>query len=103
MKSCLVSCPELISTHFEHSNKIHTHNQARQAEIVLEKMWVTCNPHFCLSVTLFRMTVTDYWRTFCFSLLPCSADKCIAVGEFVNCITCNMLNNDESIQCPEYF
>ena len=71
--------------------------------MVLEKMQVTHDPYFCLSVTLFRMTVTDYWRTFCFSQLPCSADKCIAVGEFVNCITCNMLNNDESTKHPEYF
>jgi hypothetical protein len=45
---CDVNRPDLISKLFEASNIIDKHNQARQAELALEKCWLTQNPYFRL-------------------------------------------------------
>jgi hypothetical protein len=39
--SRLVERPEIISNFFAHSNAIDTHNQLRQANLALEKKWLT--------------------------------------------------------------
>ncbi len=47
-----VDRPDIIYKFFEISNMIDKHNQAHQAELALEKHWLTQNPFFQLHTTL---------------------------------------------------
>jgi len=57
-----VDRPDFISRYFQQSNSIDSHNQVRQAELMLEKKWHTKDPYFRLVTTIIGMTVTDSWR-----------------------------------------
>ena len=57
-----VARPEIISNYFNRSNVVDLHNQARQAELALEKKWVTQNAFFRLYTTLLGMIVIDTWK-----------------------------------------
>jgi hypothetical protein len=59
---CDVDRPDFISKFFEASNIIDKHNQARQAELALEKHWLTQNPYFCLHTTMIGMNVVDCYK-----------------------------------------
>jgi hypothetical protein len=58
----LVERPKVISDFFADSNKIDSHNQARQFELGLEKSWVTHDPYFRLATTLLGFSVVDAWK-----------------------------------------
>jgi len=58
----LVERPKVISDFFADSNKIDSHNQARQFELGLEKSWVTQDPYFRLATTLLGISVVDAWK-----------------------------------------
>ena len=51
--------PSVISEYFGVSNAVDRHNHLRQAELKLEKHWVTKDPWFCINTTAVGMTVTD--------------------------------------------
>ena len=57
-----VDRPDLISKFFEFSNIIDKHNQARQAELALEKRWLTQNPYFRLHTTIIGLNVVDCYK-----------------------------------------
>eukprot|EP00978_Attheya_sp_CCMP212_P023721 scaffold73172_cov59-Attheya_sp.AAC.4 len=44
--SCKIAHPAVISQYFVHSNCIDKHNHACQAELKLEKKWVTIDGYF---------------------------------------------------------
>ena len=54
-----VECPDILSKFIKASNKIDKHNQLRQADLALEKHWVTQNPYFWLHTTMIGMKVVD--------------------------------------------
>ena len=57
-----VARPEIISNYYNRSNVVDLHNQARQAELALEKKWVTQNAFFRLYTTLLGIIVIDTWK-----------------------------------------
>jgi hypothetical protein len=57
-----VERPAVISHFFGDSNTIDSHNQARQANLALEKKWLTKDPWFRLTTTLIGINVTDSWK-----------------------------------------
>ena len=60
--------PSIISDYFEISNCIDSHNQARQFELGLERLWVTQDPWFRLDTAIIGVTVTDAWCNTPFSV-----------------------------------
>ena len=54
--------PAIISNYFNRSNVVDLHNQAQQAELALEKKWITQNTFFCLYNTLLGIIVIDTWK-----------------------------------------
>jgi hypothetical protein len=57
-----VERPKILSQFFECSNAIDKHNQAHQAELALEKRWLTQNPFFRLHTTIIGMNVVDCYK-----------------------------------------
>jgi hypothetical protein len=57
-----VDHPSVISHFFGDSNTIDSHNQAWQANLALEKKWLTKDPWFRLTTTLIGINVTDAWK-----------------------------------------
>ena len=63
--------PDVISKFFRDSNSIDSGNHGRQAELGLEKKWVTHDAYFRLSTTFIGINVTDTWHLMTFhSLFP---------------------------------
>jgi hypothetical protein len=58
----LVDRPDVVSKYFAQSNCIDKHNHVRQAELALEKCWVTQDPYFRLHTTIVGMNVVDCWK-----------------------------------------
>ena len=58
-----VARPQVVPNFFKYCNVIDLHNQVRQFDLALEKMWVTQNGYFRLYATMLGMTVTDLWKT----------------------------------------
>jgi hypothetical protein len=54
--------PEVVSTYFEDSNVIDSHNHCRQHLLGLERYWHTDNPWFRNDCTWVGMTAIDGWR-----------------------------------------
>jgi hypothetical protein len=57
-----VERPDVISTFFQDSNVIDTHNQCRQHNLALEKKWLTKDAYFRLATTLIGINVVDCYR-----------------------------------------
>ena len=60
--------PRVISTYFDKNNVIDSHNHVCQHELRLEKFWITTDPYFRLSTTLFGIGVVDCWKALRFHL-----------------------------------
>lgn len=62
IKTREVPRPAVVSSYFESSNVIDTHNHVRQGELKYEKHWLVKDPWFRLCTTIvFGKTVTDAW------------------------------------------
>ena len=59
-----VDRPQIISAYFKTSNAVDKHNHARQAELKLEKHWVTLNCWFRLISTIIGINVVDCWKAY---------------------------------------
>jgi len=57
-----VDRPSVISHFFGDSNTIDSYNKAWQANLALEKKWLTMDPWFRLTTTLIGINVTDAWK-----------------------------------------
>lgn len=62
--SKLVPCPSVVAKYFQDSNKVDSHNQSRQFDLALEKMWVTRCGFLRLNTTIFGMCVVNAWKVF---------------------------------------
>ena len=58
----LMQRPEILSQYFDVSDIIDSHNHLRQFRLGLESHWITRNPWFRISTSLFGMTITDVHR-----------------------------------------
>ena len=59
-----VARPQVISLYFKYSNVVDVHNQSRQADLSLEKKWVTEDCYFRIYTTILGMILTDTWKLF---------------------------------------
>jgi hypothetical protein len=94
-----VQRPTIISTFFNDSNCVDSHNHVRQYELALEKKWLTQDPFFCLHTTLTGMMVADAWKLASFHKLISNAnDKegkpVISKQKFSGKLSCQLINLD---------
>lgn len=54
--------PAILSTYFQFSDVIDSHNHCRQFRLGLERLWMTINPWFRVDCTLVGMTAIDAFR-----------------------------------------
>ena len=59
-----IARPQVISLYFKYSNVVDIHNQSRQADLSLEKKWVTEDCYFRIYTTILGIIVTDTWKLF---------------------------------------
>ena len=60
-----VTRPQVIPLYFKYSNVVDVHNQSRQADLSLEKKWVTEDYYFRIYTTMILdMILTDTWKLF---------------------------------------
>jgi hypothetical protein len=68
-----VQRPIIISTFFNDSNCVNSHNHLRQYELALKNKWLTQDPLFRLHTTLTGMTVEYVWKLASFHMLISNA------------------------------
>lgn len=85
--------PELASKYFLESNRIDMFNQARQAELKLEKHWVSEDGYFRCITTLFGICVTDAWKGYQYHLPNKHRHKGIEILHFAKLLTKDLLEN----------
>ena len=91
-----VERPAILSEYFQSSNAVDAHNQSRQATLKLEKHWVTQNPYFRLSCSLFGMVVVDAWKGLRHGLAGNHPDKRMGLSDFVRRMCWDLLYNQGS-------
>jgi len=57
-----VEHPDVISTFFENSNIIDSHNQCRQSNLALEKKWLTKDAFFRLTTAHLGINIVDTYK-----------------------------------------
>ena len=72
------------------------HNQARQYELRLEKMWVTQCGYFRNITTLFGIVITDAYKGYLFHLNRNHRHKNMELLAFIKIVAKDMLNNELS-------
>jgi hypothetical protein len=95
-----IARPDVISRYFVKSNVIDKHNHARQAELKLEKKWVTKDGYFRIFTTVLGMTVIDSWKGYKHHLSYNDADKNLQVLDFAERLAAEMLNKTYSTISP---
>ena len=78
---------------FEHNNRVDVHNQACQADLALEKMWITFDPYFCLNTTLFGMSAIDCMEAYAHHLHKRNPEKDISIQAFANLLAQELFHN----------
>ena len=93
--------PSVISDYFGLSNVVDRHNHVRQAELKLEKHWVTMDPWFRINTTGVGMTVTD-----AFLLARASSNnkkiKEMTVSQFADSLAWDLIHNKDNDQVGTY-
>jgi hypothetical protein len=93
--------PVVISQFFSDSNTIDSHNQARQANLALEKKWLTKDPWFRLTTTLIGMNVMGTWKLASFHGIINSnksdPDKMMAITRFAGIVGHQLIHSAASL------
>jgi hypothetical protein len=91
----------VISQFFSDSNTINSHNQARKANLALEKKWLAKSPRFRLTTTLIGMNVTDTWKLVSFHGIINSnksdQDKMMAITRFAGIVWHQLIHSAASL------
>ena len=87
--------PACCSHYFKISNVIDVHNQQRQKELRLEKMWVTQDGFFRLITTIFGICVVDCWFAYKHHLAENHRHKNCDLISFTNMMAKDLLDNEE--------
>ena len=98
--SKLVPRPDVIAKYFKHCNKVDTHNQSRQFDLALEKMWVTRCGYFRVNTTLLGMCVVDAWKTYLHHTNFRHRHHNIPLMQFVGILTKDLLANSLTRRAP---
>ena len=88
--------PACCSQYFNISNIVDVHNQQRQKELRLEKMWVTQDGYFRIVTSVFGMCVVDCWSAYKHHLPNNHRHKNIELMNVVNMMAKDLLKNTES-------
>ena len=59
-----IARPQVISLYYKYSNFVDVQDQSRQADLILEKKWVTEDCYFRIYTTILNMILTDTWKLF---------------------------------------
>jgi hypothetical protein len=92
-RSRLVPRPFVVSEYFNNCNKIDLHNQSRQHDLKLEKMWVTEDGYFRLVTTLIGIGITDCWKGYRFHLKENHRHKKQSLRDFNAILAKDLLEN----------
>ena len=76
------------------------HNHARQAELKLEKKWITNDGYFRIFTTILGITVIDSMKAYKHHLNYRAKDRKMSVLEFAEELALEMLTNDFSSLSP---
>ena len=65
-------------------NEVDSHNKSRQSDLALDNLWVTqCGLlRLCTSVAMV-MTITNYWKLFCYGVKIYHYKKLIGIRELL--------------------
>lgn len=88
--------PEVCSKYFTHCNKIDSHNQSRQFDLKLEKMWVINDGFFRIITIIFGMTIVNVWNASKYHTNCGHPHKKLSVLGFASILAKGMLNNSFS-------
>lgn len=88
--------PACCSHYFKISNVVDVHNQQRQKELRLEKMWVTQDGYFRIITTVFGMCVVDCWNAYKHHLPRNHRHKDCELMSVVNMMAKDLLDNKEN-------
>jgi hypothetical protein len=93
--------PVVISQFFSDSNTIDSHNQASQANLALEKKWLTKDPWFRLTTTLIGINEMDTWKLASFHGIINSnksdPDKMMAITRFAGIVGHQLIHSAASL------
>ena len=98
--SRFVPRPQAISAYFMDCNKIDTHNQSRQFDLRLEKLWVTRCGFFRVATTLLGICVLDAWKTYRHHINTCHCHHNIELMDFTSILVNDLLNNSLTRKAP---
>jgi hypothetical protein len=91
VKSRKVSRPEIIGLYFKVANLIDVHNQLRQSALALEELWLTKDPWFRISTSVYGMTITDAFLLAKYHSKSNSLVKKMSIREFALRVAYDML------------
>ena len=87
--------PSILSDYFGISNAIDSHNQCRQHELGLERLWITQDAYFRVDTTILGITVTDAWRAYKYGVAN-ERKKEITICEFADRLASDCIHNELS-------
>ena len=78
-----VACPLVVYKFFGSVNKVDSHNKSRQPDLALDKLWVTqCGSIRLFTTVAMGMTITNFWKLFCYGVKRNHYEKLIVIREF---------------------
>ena len=83
--------PAVVSNYFSNSNAVDAHNQARQFELGLERLWITHDCWFRIDTTFIGIVVTDAWKAF-----KHATKQSCSLGEFAESVAYDLMYNTRS-------
>lgn len=92
--------PAMVADYFRDSNKIDAHNQVRQFELRLEKLWVSRCGFFRINTTLIGMVVVDAWKAYRHHINTRHRHYNIPLMKFISILAKDMLNNHLTREAP---
>ena len=87
--------PQCCAEYFKTANKVDRHNQVRQKELRLEKVWVTRCGYFRLFTTVFGITVTDAWLAYKWHMPSDHCHKDLSMEDFTRMTIHDILQDNQ--------
>jgi hypothetical protein len=93
LRSRPVVRPAILSSYFMNCNAVDKHNQARQAELKLEKYWKTHNVWFRLVTTIIGVVVTDAWKGYKYAFKGSKRERETSLKDFADQLAFELCTN----------
>ena len=79
---------------FGSDNEVESHNKSRRSDLSLEKFWVAQCVWIRLCKTVDkRMTITNFWKLFCYGVKRDCCEKLIGIRAFLERLALHCFNN----------